>query len=133
GTARRGARSTASNAWRTACLAITETLLHHDCDEDRPQPDHDVVAVVKQRDVLRPEIRGERVETLDIRLPRPVGQKTERVRHFKGVINFPLGDVWLPQDDKRSAGLADEEGFHCGEGDGLIESDHAPLTISGGK
>jgi hypothetical protein len=62
----------------------------HDRDEERPQANHDVVTVIKQRDVIRPILFRESVESADVGIPAPVSQHAQHSRNCNRVIDLAL-------------------------------------------
>ena len=96
----------------------------HDRDEDRPQADHDVIAVIEQRDVVAATDRAGTRSGPDLGLPAPVGQEAQDVRAPPcGLSMLLLVHVGLADDDERRAGFRVEQAFHRGQRGGLIAGD----------
>src|SRR5665811_1266301 len=54
----------------------------HHRDENSSQSDHDVIAEIKQRDVIGPAVWWKRIKTFDLGFPTLVSEKAERARHL---------------------------------------------------
>ncbi len=100
-------------------------------DENRAQSDHDVIAVVNQRDEVRPFALGKTIEPADLRHPLAIGEEAERARNDQRVIEPPVLHIGLAEDGQRRAFLADEQSFHGREGDRLIARDQNTLHVPG--
>ncbi len=91
-----------------------------DQDEECPEPDHDVVAVVEQLHVARPLGLREVVQPVDGAAERAIGQETEYAWHDNGVLQPSAGDIRLPDDGELRERTALEEPLHRGERDRLV-------------
>src|SRR5581483_10546777 len=105
---------------------------NHNRDEDRPEPHHDVIAVVEQRNVLRPQILRKRVETLHVRIPAPVSKEAQHFGYDNWIVDFPLSHIWLADDHQWRSLLAGKQRFHRCECDWLMPGDHLPLPVARG-
>src|SRR5215216_3831211 len=95
----------------------------HDRYEDGPEADHDVVTVVEERDVLRPVLLREGVETLHLGVPVLVDEVAEGARHDDRVLYALVLDIRLADEDDACLPLRPEEALHGGERDGLVFGD----------
>src|SRR5205814_3244019 len=102
----------------------------HDCDEDCPEAHHDVVAVIKQRNIIRPVLPGKIIESPHVRVPTPVSQHTEHARYGQRIIDLALLVVRLSHDYDRRSTLAMEQSFHGGERDRLIRRNHLAVAVA---
>src|SRR5215210_6760199 len=95
----------------------------HNGYEDGPEADHDVVAVVKERDVVRPVLLREGVEPLYLGVPVLVDEVAEGARHDDGVFDAPVLYVRLADEDYACLPLRFEESLHSGKRDRLVLGD----------
>src|SRR5207237_1323564 len=88
-------------------------------DEEGPEPDHHMVGVVEELDVVRPLVARNVVETAHGSAEVPVGEKAEEGRNVDRILQLVVLDVWLADDRDRRVWLALERALHGGQRRGL--------------
>ena len=105
----------------------------HQRQEDRPQANHQVVAVIEEADVVGALVGREGVEARDLGVPPPVGEHAQDRGDLDRVVDASLLGVGLAHQDQRRAHLRREEPLHGGQGRRLILRHEVPLPIAGGE
>src|SRR5437763_936287 len=85
---------------------------NHYGDEDGPETHHHVIAVVKQRNLVRPFRLRKIGQALDVRPPLPVSQKAQHLGHFQWVVEFSFFHIRLSENRQRRSFLRFKESFH---------------------
>ena len=106
---------------------------HHFRDEQRSESDHDVVAVIEQRDIVRPVFLGKRVEAANLRAPAAVGQHAQHAGDLERIVDFALHFIGLAHQKQRRSRLAVEQAFHGRQSHRLIVGNQFALLIARGK
>src|ERR1017187_368346 len=89
--------TTAPQAQRCQC---------HYADQNRSKPDHDVITVIEQGNVIRQTLRRKLVQALYLRSPSLIRQEAERARDRDGIVQAVLFEVRLSNNGERGSVLA---------------------------
>ena len=103
----------------------------HRQDEERPEPRHDVVAVVEELHVLRPLVFREVIQPVDSASERPVAQEAQDPRHDDRVFQLAGGDVGLADDGELGVRSPFEQPLHRRKRDRLVPRHHLARAVSG--
>ncbi len=101
--------------------------------EPGPEPRHDVVAVVEQRQGGGPIFGGNSFEAFDFGGGRSVDQEAEDVVDGERIVDGLRRLVGLAEQHDGRALLGVEQTFHAGDGGGLILRDVTAVEVAGGK
>jgi hypothetical protein len=92
-----------------------------------------MIAVVEERNIVRPLIAWIRIKSFDSGIPAIVGQEAEHLRHIKRIIHTKFFHVRLADDHQVGALLRLEKSFHRCECYRLMQGDILSLSIAAGE
>ena len=98
-----------------------------------PKPNHDVVGVVMEGDVVRPFVPGDVLEPHHLGVETPVGEEAQDSRDLDGIVQPHVLHVGLAEEDQRRPLFRVEKPFHGGESRGLFLSNIHRLHVAGGE
>src|ERR1700674_787593 len=106
---------------------------NHHGDENGPEPHHHVIAVVKQRNLVRPFCLRKVGQAFDVRAPLPISQQAQHHGNFQGVVEFSFFHIRLSEDRQRRSLLRFKKSFHRRQRRLLIVRNQLSLHVAGGK
>src|ERR1700733_6505608 len=93
-------------------------------DEHHPEGDHEVIRVIQELNIVRPDGLRILVESVHVALECAIGKETEGVRKFDRVIQPPCGHIRLADDCNTSPRTSFKFPFHGCKSYRLILCDH---------